>query len=310
MHDTLAQQLKPLEATVDDNGDRKQAIREPILVNLCDYDNVEYNIVIEQNELDHIKFNVKLPCYKQIQSYGAETILHDTYKSHVSPGVTNGYDITLLLPLNDLSSYTPQYIDTIASIKTIVMSGVYIKYFNELLSQHTPLSDALVYSQRNDTIIYIIPKQDRVIVVYELDFTDSVDKAIARIFMQEFVDSKRRLGAAPPVTFNELPPLELQSTFNKQNIASTRLGYLSFAVMLNHVESGKIQQVATVLTYFRNYLQYHIKSSKTYFHARMRARVVNTLKLLNRAKQQSVVQSGDELKNKKTISGKTFVRQP
>lgn len=52
-------------------------------------------------------------------------------------------------------------------------------------------------------------------------------------------------------------------------------------------------------------MQYHMKCSKQYFHARMRSRVSSLLKVLNRAK----VENPDEQKQKKTISGKTFLRQ-
>lgn len=37
---------------------------------------------------------------------------------------------------------------------------------------------------------------------------------------------------------------------------------------------------------FRNYLHYHIKCSKAYMHSRMRSRVSEMLKVLNRAKPE------------------------
>jgi actin related protein 2/3 complex subunit 2 len=56
---------------------------------------------------------------------------------------------------------------------------------------------------------------------------------------------------------------------------------------------------------FRNYLAYHIKCSKAYFHSRMRARVVSLIKILNRAK----VEIDESKREKKTAQGKTFIRQ-
>lgn len=38
---------------------------------------------------------------------------------------------------------------------------------------------------------------------------------------------------------------------------------------------------------FRDYLHYHIKCSKAYMHSRMRARVAEFLKVLNRAKMEN-----------------------
>jgi len=70
------------------------------------------------------------------------------------------------------------------------------------------------------------------------------------------------------------------------------------------VDGPKLERVVGALQNFRTYLQYHIKCSKTYFHARMRARVVSLLKVLNRAKQDQ----GDN-QPKRLMSGKYFTRK-
>lgn len=57
----------------------------------------------------------------------------------------------------------------------------------------------------------------------------------------------------------------------------------------------------TQIQLFRDYLHYHIKCSKAYMHSRMRARVAEFLKVLNRAKPE-------EEKERKTASGRTFTR--
>lgn len=57
----------------------------------------------------------------------------------------------------------------------------------------------------------------------------------------------------------------------------------------------------TQIQLFRDYLHYHIKCSKAYMHSRMRARVAEFLKVLNRAKPE-------EEKERKTASGRSFVR--
>jgi len=82
------------------------------------------------------------------------------------------------------------------------------------------------------------------------------------------------------------------------------LGFVTFAVMKTHLEQGRKDKVIQVLSVFRNYLQYHIKCSKSYFHSRMRARVVGLLKILARAK----VEKNTADKEMKTASGKTFTR--
>lgn len=75
--------------------------------------------------------------------------------------------------------------------------------------------------------------------------------------------------------------------------------------MKSHLEMNRKDKVTAVLQSFRNYLQYHIKCSKSYFHSRMRARVVSLLKVLNRAK----VEPPAEKKEMKTMSGRSFERK-
>lgn len=92
--------------------------------------------------------------------------------------------------------------------------------------------------------------------------------------------------------------------------ASSKLGYLSFSVLPTHIsDTQKIATLSHTLSTFRTYIQYHIKSSKTYFHMRMRQRVNSMLQVLNRAKQDTDENANLQKKEKKTISGKTFQRQ-
>jgi hypothetical protein len=48
-----------------------------------------------------------------------------------------------------------------------------------------------------------------------------------------------------------------------------------------------MEQTISQIQLFRDYLHYHIKCSKAYMHSRMRARVAEFLKVLNRAKMEN-----------------------
>jgi len=248
--------------------------------------------------------SIGLPCYKEIKDQGAAAAVEKAYPG-LSVAALPNYDVTISVNLTALpSTFTAdELITRLSLLKNIIIGGVFDQYFSAVLTGSTPTPAPFTFSLRADTTLYFIPKPDRVTVVFSLDFTDATDAAIAKIFMQEFVEAKRRLGSAPPCTFSHNPPLEL-TAFNVTS-ASDRLGYISFAVLKNHLEGGKKEKVIQVLQVFRNYLQYHIKCSKSYFHQRMRLRVVNLLKVLSRAKLETL--PGEE-KEKKTITGKTFIR--
>ena len=48
-----------------------------------------------------------------------------------------------------------------------------------------------------------------------------------------------------------------------------------------------MQSTISHIQLFRDYLHYHIKCSKAYMHSRMRARVAEFLKVLNRSKMEN-----------------------
>jgi len=188
-------------------------------------------------------------------------------------------------------------------MKATVIGGVFRHFYTKLSKGEAP-DKPFKFDLRGDTRIFFVPDKDRVVTVFQLDFKDKVDKAVAKVFMQEFVDSRKSLGFAPPCTWGITPPSELKS-FGITEPQPGYLGFISFAILKDHVAKEEtLTRVIEVLQGFRNYLQYHIKCSKSYFHSRMRSRCRELLKVLNRAKQVDP----DGEKSKKTITGRTFTR--
>jgi len=137
-----------------------------------------------------------------------------------------------------------------------------------------------------------------------VDFQDETDRAITRIFLQEFVEAQRSVNNCPPAAFSRghEPPMEVQGVDGivEEGIA----GFVSFTLFKNHVDSTpKKNNAIKLLVNFLTYLQYHVKATKTYMHMRMRSKVNGLLQVLSRAKQEST-----EEKEKKTFQGKSFVR--
>lgn len=303
--ETVAAQLKAPEVTQNDDGADVKGERLPIDVRLCDFDDVSYRVVVDAAALTLMKVSMSLPCWSTISAKGGVAARDRIYGSMVQKNPESGFDITLALDLDKLPAGETQatLVDKIGKFKSNIVGGAFDFYFQTLLDGKAPAtSEGSKFNLRSDTTVFFFPRGDRVTVVYSLDFNDRVDAAIAKVFIQEFVDARRKMGAAPPCSFGVNPPLELKEFGITEPTGN--LGFISFAVLKTHLDGGRKQKVIDVLTTFRNYLQYHLKCSKSYFHSRMRARVVSLLKMLNRAK----VENPDENKAKKTISGKTFIR--
>jgi len=275
---------------------------DPFDVRLCDFDDAQYRVLIEADHKNILKVAMNLPCYSYIEKNGAKDAFTTVYKGMTTEPMA-GFDLCLQVDLDTLKDQKQkdEVIEKISCLKANVLGGVFDYYFSALL-KGASLNEPFKFDLRADTTIFFFPKNDRVTIVFSIDFKEKVDRAIAKIFMQEFEDARRTQQAAPPVSWGVNPPLELAHF--KVTEPTGNLGFISFAVLKSHLDAGKKDRVINVLQCFRNYLQYHIKCSKSHFHSRMRARVVSLLTVLNRAKVDA-----DERVQKsqmKTMSGKSF----
>jgi len=280
---------------------------EPMDVKLCDFDDVSYRVLIEAESKNIMSVSMNCPCYKLIEKVGGREYLEKRYGKMVSDPIA-GYDITLKVNLDELKDQKTKegLVQSLSQLKHTVIGGVFNYYFAQLNDGKVPTHFS--FPLRADTTVYFVPKNDRVTVLFTVDFKEKVDRAVARVFMQEFVDARNKdktLGATPPVGFGVQPPLEL-SPFGITEPVKGILGFVSFSVMKAHIDKPeKRDKVVSVLQGFRNFMQYHIKCSKAHFHSRMRARAVSLLGMLNRAKPDidpKTIQA-------RTMSGKTFTRK-
>jgi actin related protein 2/3 complex subunit 2 len=103
--------------------------------------------------------------------------------------------------------------------------------------------------------------------------------------VQEFVDARKQLRAAPSCMFGVEPPNELTQAHGEiSENKRAGLGYLTVIVTKDHLIRDRLQTVVNMLTTLRTYLLYHIKCAKSYLHSRMRSKCAELLKVLNRAK--------------------------
>lgn len=243
-----------------------------------------------------------------------------------------GFDYTLAIDLEQLS---PETVQQLSLLKTNIMSYPFHLAFQEFvtLSAANPTTTTVQVGKFNEetgnvssydvsktlyTIQYrdnenmfIKPSNDRITVIFETFFQDETDKVFGKVFLQEFVDARKRnrdIQSAPQVLFSTEPPLELQGHLPKGNEIADEASkrFITFVLFPRHFANDELQfKTVSQLTLFRNYFHYHIKCSKAYMHSRMRYRVDTFVKVLNRAK---VDEDEDETKEtKRTITGRKMV---
>jgi len=276
---------------------------KPIEIKLCDFDQVSYRIAVLPDSRD-MTVSMSIPCYSDIAGKGAEAAFKASFGEAVTTP-TDGYSVSVMYNIEALpEAKREETVTKLKNMRGVVLGGPF-KYFYTRLSKGEE-NEHFKFDLRSDTTVYFAPDKDRVTTIFALDFNERVDKVVARVFLNEFVDARKTIGFAPPVTWGVQPPSELQKWGITENKGGT-LGFISFPILKTHVPNeAQIDKIVAVLQTFRNYVQYHIKCSKSYFHSRMRARCGALLKVLNRAKVEDPEK--DKTKGKKTISGKTFRR--
>ena len=84
------------------------------------------------------------------------------------------------------------------------------------------------------------------------------------------------------------PPLEIKHIPGLKQTED--VGYVTFVLFPRHFANQEIANgTISHIENFRDYLHYHIKCSKAYMHSRMRHRVSEFQKVLNRAKTEVAV---------------------
>jgi actin related protein 2/3 complex subunit 2 len=147
---------------------------------------------------------------------------------------------------------------------------------------------------REEEAIFVKASHDRVTVIFSTVFREETDRIYGKVFIQEFVDARRRaIQNAPQVLFRNDPPLELQGvpgvkptttgeigyvTFGKHCVSLPEEYFLTYLVLFpRHLTPQRMPEVISHIQTFRDYFHYHIKASKAYIHSRMRKRTADFL---------------------------------
>lgn len=149
---------------------------------------------------------------------------------------------------------------------------------------------------RDEEAIYIKASQDRVTVIFSTIFREETDRIFGKVFLQEFVDARRRaIQNAPQVLFRNDPPLELQGLPGLPTAGAAEVGYITFGIFIlvapplnyhaylhavlfpRHLTAARREDVISHIETFRDYFHYHIKAAKAYINTRMRRRTADFL---------------------------------
>jgi actin related protein 2/3 complex, subunit 2 len=285
---------------------------------VSDFDGVTFHISTPASK-SQILISLSVKCYRELLSHGAESVLQREYGAYITTPEPS-YDFSILIDLETLPSSMEEkeeLVRRISLLKRNAMAAPFEKAFDEFdalsteaakyTSESAPQGvkeggEVMAIHYREEEAIYIKASHDRVTVIFSTLFKDEVDRIFGKVFLQEFVDARRRaIQNAPQVLFRSDPPLELQGL---RGVGKTgekgEIGFITFVLFPRHLKRDRRADNISHIQTFRDYFHYHIKASKAYIHSRMRRRTNEFLQVLNRARPEN------EEKERKTASGRTF----
>lgn len=284
---------------------------------VTDYDFTLYHISNAENR-EVITVLMAIKCFADLAAHGVAGVLEREYGAYLTT-TESGYDVSLALEIAAVSALDAEaraaLIDKVALLKRNALAAPFEEAFarydvlaqesitkqTDLYAPETSTEPVTVLHYREEEQLFIRPLFDRVTVYFSIIFKDETDKVYGRVFLQEFEDARKRaVQNLPQVLYSgKEPPIELaQLGITRQD----NKGFVTFVLFPRHLMAAKRDNTITQIQVFRNYFHYHIKCSKAYLHSRMRFRVSEFLKVLNRAKPEE----GE--KERKTATGRRFVQ--
>lgn len=261
-----------------------------------------------------------MKCYPELVNYGTLDLLKQIYGAYVHEPEM-GYNFSILIDLQQLPATDEekeQLAMSISMLKRNVLAAPFHRAFTKQAEladlarkdpENAPMLDKQATSQelmaihyRDEETIVLWPEHDRVTVVFSTKFREETDRIFGKVFLQEFVDARRRpaIQTAPQVLFSYRdPPLEIRDIQGIQK--GDDFGFVTFVLFERHFTPQNREDCISHIQVFRNTLHFHIKASKAYMHQRMRKRVADFQKVLNRAKPDVELE-------RKTATGRSFVR--
>ncbi|KAF7259400.1 hypothetical protein EG68_03437 [Paragonimus skrjabini miyazakii] len=253
---------------------------------VADFDGVTYNVT-DGGEKRKLFVSIFLKFFEELKQHNVLQFLRQEYGDMLAAQTQSSQSVTLIIDLDNLPEDHSQLAHKCALLKRNCMASLFVKFF-DLQPQVDPKSDGTraVIHYRPEETIYIHALHDRVTVIFSTIFQDPDDMLIGKLFMQEFVESRRRLDRAPQVLYSyRTPPAELRGM---NTVVSDQVAYITFVLGPRHIATGPVRQkTIDLIQMLRNYLHYHLKCSKAYIQMRMRAKTVEFLKVINRARVET-----------------------
>ena len=221
---------------------------------VSDFDGVIFHISTPESKTK-ILISIQIRCFQDLVRYGAEQVLRREYGPYVVPAEP-GYDFSIMVDLENLPADKAEREDLVMKIALLKRNAMAAPFENAY-QEHYKLKEAaskytseeapqgvreggevMAIHYREEEAIFVKASHDRVTVIFSTVFREETDRVYGKVFIQEFVDARRRaIQNAPQVLFRNDPPLELQGVPGVKSAGTGEIGYVTFGM---RVDDGRL----------------------------------------------------------------------
>ena len=165
----------------------------------------------------------------------------------------------------ELDKFAKATAEKLSNFRVRIYAYVFEKMLKDIKEKKNP--KALMFHLNDKNVVHLVPLSDNLQLVYGIDFIQPTDQSLARVFLQELKEAKNHVkNCIAGNVYSELAevPKNISAIDNLKKYSN---GLVVFNLFVNKFDT--IKKFLNYFVTFREYIQFHIHSIKTFLHIRM-----------------------------------------
>ena len=181
----------------------------------------------------------------------------------------------------ELETFAKNAAEKMSTFRVKIYSYVFEKMLRDIKDKDKNKKNPkkLVFHLNEKNVVHLVPLSDNLELVYGVDFLQNTDQSLARVFLQELKEAKNHvkncINANVYVELAEVP----KNIMDIDNPKKYSNGLVVFNLFVNKFDT--IKKFLNYFVTFREYIQFHIHSIKTFLHIRMNRKGKELMKKLD-----------------------------
>ena len=181
----------------------------------------------------------------------------------------------------ELETFAKNAAEKMSTFRVKIYSYVFEKMLRDIKDKDKDKKNPkkLVFHLNEKNVVHLVPLSDNLELVYGVDFLQNTDQSLARVFLQELKEAKNHvkncINCNVYVELAEIP----KNIMDIDNPKKYSNGLVVFNLFVNKFDT--IKKFLNYFVTFREYVQFHIHSIKTFLHIRMNRKGKELMKKLD-----------------------------